>query len=215
MPGPDALDQFLVDAGVLSKSVDDPTAEFSVYTGAAVEEFQRRSGWVPFDEVAPSNWYFDPPIDSPENVSKEVVLELGNGFTTISEVRTGVSASDDNGTLLTSGTDYDLLPYNAARYSRPFEAILFKVSPGTVNRSIKIVGTPGFQASIPDDVYQAVLERAAALALPRVQQAVGQATEVKQGPVTVKYATDEHQDRLSLWNDNFERTVMRYMRVTV
>lgn len=60
-------------------------------------------------------------------------------------------------TTLTSGTDYDLEPFNAAETGRPYERVRLRPAVArtwpTYPRSVKVVGTFGW-ATIPDPVNQ-------------------------------------------------------------
>jgi hypothetical protein len=201
-PTTDELQTFLEDQGLTAPA----DAQLNLHRLRAIEDLEVRTGYRPFlADASESEWRFDPPaFHSP--------LNLSGGFWAISEVRIGLTDIDTDGTLLTEETDYILLPNNHIALNRPIEEIQFVVSPGSRARSIKIKGARGFSATIPSDVYQAIIERAAALAMLEIVQGHSIATEIKQGPIDITYSPNAANDKIGKWNSGFNDVVRRYRR---
>jgi hypothetical protein len=194
-------------AMVAAGLVDTAPADLQDYIDAALEEFEDRTGFRPFLQGSSAAWRFDPPEFGQR-------LELRAGYTEITEVRTGLSATNATGTVLTVEEDYILLPYDARARNRPFTAIQFLASTGTGDKSIKVTGKKGFHNEIAEDAWLAVLGRAAVLAVEDLTSSGGEASRIKQGQVEIQYGEDGGSI-LSKWNDRFDCTVGRYQRVVV
>jgi hypothetical protein len=179
----------------------------------ARNEFERMTGYLPFlTEGTASNMLYTPASTT------GYCFALPYGYTEITSVYVG-GTSDDDGTLLTAETDYYLMP----ELGNPYEVIYFKGirSPGT----IRIVGKRGYSTEIPADAWLAVMQRAAYAFAFNAEIAVstsdgGTVSSLKQGPVTVSYATPEggftgEGHKASAYRRNFERVCAKYRRKVV
>jgi hypothetical protein len=192
-PDETALQAFLVASGVVSTA---PTG-VSDYIDGAAEEWERLTGFQPFlGASADASFYFDGP-------SPLCYLDLRGGFVSITSLATGITATDDTGTAQTVNQDW----FAVTNPSGTIIGIDFN-GPFSGKRTVKIVGKRGYSASIPDEVYTAILQKAAAdCAVYLTGQ--GDITRMKQGPV--EYELNE--SNIKMWRSNFERLALRYRRV--
>lgn len=177
-------------------------ANVQVHLDAAIAEWERATGYQPFKEEANAQaYYYDP-------VPLYKALDLGTGFSTVTEVAIGVSDTDPTGTVLTLSEDYELLPYN--RSGRPIEGILFRAF--TVSgraRSVKVTGKRGYSSTIPDDAWRAILVRAAMYTKQGMQ--VGGVAAFREGDVSVTYGTGATPTEAESWLT----AVRTYQRILV
>jgi hypothetical protein len=186
-------------------------ADLDEFLASVIKEWELRTGYIPFlGEASETEWKFDVPVASD-------IVDFKGGFWAISEVLTGVYGTSV-GTESVLNTGHLLLPNNAVLEGKPYTGMKLISGPmagwtrGQSDfQSIVVTGKRGWPA-IPDDVFQAIKERAAGDALAEIMQGTGSASEVKQGPVTIKYDTDENKSKVSLWSRGFDRAVSRYRR---
>ncbi len=202
-PTEEELGTFLVAAGLASTAPD--TGVLGPYIQQAVDQFERSTGWVPFLEEASAHDYY---FDAPEWGAS---LDLLSGFTTITAVVTGYSP-ESSGNTLTLNEDYYLVAYNAALDGSPFTKIDFRSTPPSGMRSIVVTGKKGFASSIPADVYQAVLQRAAGNAAAFLYPSA-LASKIKQGPVEIDFGGAG--GRAESFGSSFQSAVSRYTRISL
>lgn len=171
-----------------------------------VSEFERKTGYQPFlADAAATTWTFDPPYQM-----RGFRLNLEGAFFT-------VTAVEVNDTALTITDDYTLLPLNAARFVpvRGWDELMFKSHPGTLAGSIEVTGRRGLYAALPDDVYQAIFNKAARLGISAGSASGLDVKRVKQGTREVEYATGKDGEvlKLTAWDDEFAATITRYVRM--
>lgn len=170
----------MVSSGLASAA---PSADsIAPYILAAIEEWERKTGWRPFLEGASADWRYDPPA-----IGR--TLDLQAGFTEISAVRTGLNPTDSTGTLLTAESDYELRPVDARAIDRPYYEIKFIASPGSGSKSIKVTGKKGFDNLIADEVWLAVARRSAFLAIGDLTSGGDLTKRIKQGPVEIEFSS--------------------------
>lgn len=128
----------------------------------AQAEFEKRTGRIPFlkdaSDVARS---FDPPgatstLETSFYKGGEKLLELDAGLLTCTSVAVGVTPGDP-GAVLAAGTQYRLMPQNAAVKNMPYEWIEFYFPVYGMPSSIVITGKWGYAANLPEDVWQCCL----------------------------------------------------------
>lgn len=176
------LGQDLSDMGLESLFAD-PRAMLNFLTrgdfvGSAITEFEEKTGFVPFLATASDTQYYDPqgPEDNHSGLTYawkggKRVLQLGTGYTSITQVMTGCVW--DNG-VVTDGTvripdlEYKLKPINAPVTNRPYEWIEFTTPLYGAMGSVAVTGTRGYLSAIPDLVWNAILGYAATLAFPKM-----------------------------------------------
>lgn len=184
------------------------SAEATFCLDAAVDRFEELT-YRPFLASASGDWYFDPVLDS------DGLMVFGTAvFTTISAVRMNLTPTDSSGTLLVSGTDYDLWPYNAVLKDRPFMGLRFRsLGWSSDARSMKVTGIAGWATTIPAAVWLAIRDEAMAQALLRIIEGYSMVSEVAQGPVKFKYDNDEGRSKIDRMHKNFMATIAKYQRV--
>lgn len=184
-----------------------PPSGIARYVDSAIAEWESTTGYYPFlgsqEELV---WMFD---GCPLGTSR---LDLRGGFWEIASVTIDISY-DGTGTLFIENRDYILLPQNAANENRGWNAIQFLSRSPVGFRCVEIVGKRGYAEELPDDVWSAIIERAAAGAMLEAIQGSGVERKVQQGPVTVEFDTDSANSKIGIWNSNFDKTVFRYMRI--
>lgn len=193
------------------------------YADAAKREFERRTGRIPFlkDSVNVERFY-DPPVPSAHGQ----FLALDAGLLEVSSVMVGVSTTNP-GVVLTQGSDYVLHDYNAPVEGRPYERIqfvssisnrfLYQSSPhiGGSPRSIKVTGKWGYSATVPDDVYFAVLRLGVSLALMDLKEALaGDLVEWAEGDTRERLSIELIQKLGAGMTAYVDRVVSRYLFIT-
>lgn len=198
----------LQSAGLLTGALP---AILSGISAAAVSEWESNTGWRPFlkDSANVTRTYDDP---------EGMLLDLTAGVLTITSVTVG-------GTVMTANTDYYAQPVDAVLNGRPYEWLEFATTLASgIPNNIKIVGRFGFSASVPQDVWFAVLMKAAIMAThglaTSATAASGPLTSEQYADVAYQYASASSgssvaADRLSRWNDSYLATVRRYSRRSV
>jgi hypothetical protein len=140
------------------------------YAEAALDMFEADTGYMPFKSIASASYYYDSPGLTPRgslgrhSLGGGKVLVLTPTFTAVTAVRVGITADDDDGTLLVENRDYYLKPFNRSAKRRPIEWIEFATPVYHGPRGIKVVGTAGFTDLIPEGAFETVLDGACMLA---------------------------------------------------
>lgn len=163
------------------------SGSYSVSIDSAVAEFERRTGYTPFlAEDTDSTQRFSAGIESGDCVN------LPSGYASITSIRCYVTA-DSQGTLLVEGTDYELFPKNA-----PYEVIKFTGRRCFGFNDLQVIGKKGYSATVPDDVFMAIIQKVSAPAYNYADQSQGGvADKVKQGPVEITFAKSMRGDGLA------------------
>lgn len=191
------------------------------YVAAIVQEVCDRTGYSTFLGSGSAVRYFTPP----DYRSGQSILELLDGLIACTEVRVDYHGTGDTGTALTLGSDYNLLPFEAADLSRPWTRILFIRSsnapfvfgsipladPTYTLKTVKITGTWGYSAAIPTDLWMAVRNMAAAQCVIQARRGTGQLTTLKDDDVTLSY--DSANALCQAETKQLERMIQKYMRV--
>lgn len=155
----------------------------------AIGEFESLTYFQPFKAV--SNTYdFDAPTAS-SNDGYRLVLDTSpfyaDGLTVVHTSPTGAQ------TTLDVGDDFDLLPLSAGTEANPY--IILRLNSYFGPGKIEMTGLFGFTKTIPQDVYDAVMEYAAELKLSRLAKVQEfstsgrTVTKFKQGPIERQYDT--------------------------
>lgn len=192
--------QFLKDAGVLSASASLP-ASFSALHTAAAEHLQKEIGYFPWLAATQTRW-FDPPNGR--------FLDLGGGLVSLTSLTIGIQGGS-SGTALTHETDFFLLPYNAPTDGRPYEWVEFALDQRGGSKSIKIIGSWGYSATlIPEDVWLAALFTAGLMATGTIAGPGGELTSIKQDDVAYGYS--ESAGQIAQWKAQRVETIRKYRR---
>ncbi len=203
------LDAFLTAAGI------DPTG---LPTGAAIESavasFEQDTGRLPFLNAGGSSTprYFDPPV------GPSLVLDLNADVVSVSDVSI-------NGKGQVADTNYWLEPYNNGAVNRPYYLIRFnayfwvlrwQVNLPQWKKSIVVTGVWGYCTSLPNDVWEALLQKGAAILIPQIS--VLQSDGVKGsdiGDLKIDYGdAGDLMKQGNAWSAFYQMTVNRYKRVT-
>lgn len=204
---------------------------------SAVEEFERRTRWVPFLAAeGPESRYYDPPgpdsgraggYSGAGDVGGGRMLWLDGGLVELTSLAVAVSPEDGEGEPLTAGTDFWLFPRNAAQRRLPVTGIEFRRRQHGQPASIKVEGRFGRCSPLPADAWRAVLCRAAASAYDALRTLVetsGGADEsrrvvqrVRYGDQDVEFAsTQTEREALKKgWEAAFESACKRYRRPNI
>lgn len=205
-----------VDAAGVSIPTGFGVTQFEQVASAAVNEWERLTGYRPFlATTATASFYYDPPGPNDRGESRGGArrLILDRGFTTVSEVRNGITTTDTAGTVLTAGTDYRLWPKNAPQDSQPYTCIDFVGVQYGEPDSIKVTGTAGYATAINAEVYQAVLEIAAGDIMSAVMQGIStDPAEWKEGDVSERNSVELVQKLGEQWRNKGRSTALRYRR---
>lgn len=186
----------------------------AVHIDAAVNRWQSLTGWNPYFPVSgaekddtPRTYFYDPPQFNNKT------LWFTQPWESITTLKTGITPTYAGDTLV-ADTDYRLLPANRTFTSLPIIGVEFAKYPNGGWSSISITGVPGV-AAIPDDVWLAVRDEAMRLAIIETMQGESTASEVRQGPITLKFDNDEGRSKLDRWSKQFSNVVNRHKRIAI
>jgi hypothetical protein len=168
------------------------TDEADGLIASAVAEFEVMSGHRPFLATVETNT-FDTVLGA-SNDGYRLEIEdhpfMKTGAEIVHRNPLGVE------TTLTAGEDYDLLPLNAGVDQNPHWIVRFRSN--LCGGKVKITAPFGYATTVPQDVYDAVLEYATAIKLDRLFRAGAfsaggmNVSKVKQGPVELTAGSASH-----------------------
>ena len=151
---------------------------------------------------------FDPPV------AASGVLELGTDLLSVTSVTYG-------GVTWTAGTEYRLLPANAAAEGRPYRCLALNRRwaaplPFSLQGAIQITGSWGYGARIPEEVWEAMRATAALTLLPAISRGLtGGLVSWSDADVHEQYGEDPLSTLTSVWGTIRDSAVTRYRRVAV
>lgn len=177
---------------------------------SAILEFESRTGRKKFqgDATATAVRY-----TLPWPMGGQVRLPIADCWA-VSEVRTGYKGSG-TGTVLIEYTDFQHLPLNHTQSSRPIEGIQFVYAPSTGPGEILITGKLGYAATMPTDVFGAIVSNAAANALIQIAGPSGSVAQQKQGDRQITYGQEAGRATIDRLMAEFDRVASRYLKVTL
>lgn len=176
---------------------------------AAVQRFEKRSGYKPFLAIAVAAAYtFDPPAYGSAS------LDLKGGFYTITQVKVR-KGYGETGETLTEGRDYRLRPLNAQADYKPYTEIEFIVSPAGEPGSIEITGRRGYWHEIEEAAWLAVRGDAFAQIVHDIIEGESTASELTQGPIKVKYDNDDGRSKIDRFQKSALDTANQYKRIVI
>ncbi|MBL8059563.1 MAG: hypothetical protein JNK63_02475 [Chthonomonas sp.] len=179
---------------------------------SAIAELERVTGYKPFlaedtdNDERFSNW-----------MPSGTQIQFPTGYASVTEFYVDAT-EDDNGTLLEYGTDYVHAPVAG---ETPIEGVTLFQPRRFSPFSLRIVGKRGFAATIPADVYRAVLEKASLSSLVVAENATGgtSISMIKQGPVTIEYSEGSssggYGGRCGEIEARWKAVLSKYMRATL
>ena len=182
----------------------------SGYAAAAIDEWEKLTGFIPFlNTEGSSAQTFDPPGVRPNAKSYgslyggERVMALKGGLVSVASV---VSS----GQTMVLGTDYRLRPGNAAAKGKPFTWIEFAYPIWGLPDSVVVTGVFGYcSGSIPQTAWDAIVRIGAAMVARDVLQGIyASPTDIKEGDEAVQQ--DSFRDLGQAWEAYSARMVDFY-----
>ena len=204
-----------------------PGLDFDGAIGSAIEEFESRSGWLPFFSSGQTETRtYDPP--GPPTGQQGYLLALRGGdqvlhvdpiLTFVSLTVGGVAYAGGPGV---SQPQFVLKPFNAPAYKKPYTQIEFVVPVFGAPQSIAITGVFGRCLVLHADVNPALIAKAAAILHPQIGLSIsgGRALR-KAGDEEEQYTrgqgTQPLQEQAGAWDDQFEAILRpgHYKRITL
>ncbi|MHB8637812.1 MAG: hypothetical protein ACYC96_15210 [Fimbriimonadaceae bacterium] len=160
------------DVAAFAASVPLPSGyTFTGMAAAAVAEWERRTGYLPFlGSGVSTSRSFDPPGPNRRTLSGfsllggARILDLQSGLYGLTSVSIGVGPSSP-GTALVSGADFWLEPLNADAMGVPWQRLRFRAPVFGLESSVVVVGSFGYGSVVPDDAWQAIARLGCSLGL--------------------------------------------------
>jgi len=184
----------------------DSLLDYSGAADSAASAWENAVRWFPFledgSDVART---YDPP--------EERLLKLGAGLMTCTSVTVG-------GTTYTLNQNYWLRPTNALIKGQVYTEIEFfrTLYLPNIRNTIIVTGKWGRTATVPADVKQALLCKAAALLMPQVLAKIsgGGVSEARlEGAITEKYSISDLENMRPAWDKAYNQCVSRWMRKVI
>jgi hypothetical protein len=175
----------------------------------AVGEWERLCRHTPF--LADEDTLNFDVVTSASNDGYRLLIEESPIMANVAIVHTSLSGTD---ATLVEGTDFDMLPLSAGKHLNPHFIVRFRSNLGS--GTVAITGQFGYATSIPEPVWDVIIDYAVALKLSRLQKVAafgmsGRDTEkIKQGPVEITYAKKE-QSTLDVARDAMAKVSEGYL----
>ncbi|RYZ93552.1 MAG: hypothetical protein EOP06_00490 [Proteobacteria bacterium] len=195
IPTGEDLCNWLVDGGILEELPVD-YHQYELAMSGAVRILETDTGHNPF-------------VATPNVVTIDVfkprgsLVDLRTAYQSIEGVYLGPS---NIGTELPYSTGYLPIPFNAGYVTQ----IDLAYAPCDF---ITVEGVKGRVAQCPDDVYLALMAKAAMLVTLNNGKLNGQIGELRQGEVGIKYFASSNQH--AIWDDLYKSVMKRYRKVRV
>ena len=178
---------------------------------SAVEDFEDLTGIKPFKaEANASTTIFSSPHTTGD------ALYLPTTYFTVTSLKSGITPGN-TGTELVVDQDYFLLPELG-----PYDLVRFRSLRSFGIKDFSVTGRKGYSTTIPEDVYMAVLLKAAVQIYNyQANLAGGNAYNVKQGPVELNFGAsygeivDGLAGKAKAAEANFKAVVAKYKRVQI
>ena len=159
---------------------------------------------------------FDPPI------SPRLLLDLRTDLLSVSSLTI-------QGVAQVAATDYWLEPFDAPQDGKPYRRVEFAVArwgwagppiTAALRRCIVITGSWGYSATVPDQVYDAILAQGAIDCYPELALAVSRGLQMKrEGDVEAMYARGKGNgplfEEMSAWQLRVADAINNYLCVEV
>jgi len=227
---------WLAGAGLALNPLVDP----NVIVDSVVNEFETRTGWLPFLAGPIQTRLFDPPnsgsnagriasyrggriLDLNAGIIYEPDWGLQIGIVPNTEGQIGIQEVDSagsNGVTLTRNLQYYLKPNNV-EFELPFPGTWTQVEFLTPTRglpkSIAITARWGRVATLPPDVWYGLLGKAFSMVKSQLvlSTSLAKAVELEEGRIDFGDATKNNiQVQAKDWEAQFDKLVLRWMRMT-
>ncbi len=205
------LNSYLTEAGFTLGGLDTTTA-----VAAAVDEFHRRTGRIMLAPAGTTTRYYDPPTASGiPGGEGGGFLSLGADLAVLTAVVYQPQGAEAE--TLVQNADFRLHPYGAGSEDEgPFLAVEFRrrwTRPLllSLRRAVQVTGRWGYAVEIPEDAWNAMLQRGAALLAPsRGGKLSGGHVRTEDSGVVRVYGDDPLAGLRRAWEGVFEAVVRRY-----
>lgn len=200
------LEQALKSAGFTS--IPEP-ARLNALVNAAITQFERRTGWLPFlSSGTTTSRVFDPsiviPFSSYGNPGSSII-RLDQGLLNLEYVKV-------NGATRALNQDFYLYPSNRS----PIVQIQFLFPVIGLPQSIEVNGTWGYSTTIPDDAWLAILRIAMIeVASEYLVNITGGLIEWNEGAAKESYGERPLAHIIDIWRDFTDKTITSYERKDV
>lgn len=180
------------------------------FAALALDALEQQTGYSPFFAAdSDSERRFDPPGDGN--------LNLKSGLVSLTSVTIGVTSTND-GSELIQNDGYAVWPDNAFDCGKAVTRIDFFFAVGGSPRSVVVNGRWGrmdkthrsFEAA-----KQAVVMKAAALAIEWALGQPGEQQSIRQGPVSIEFDRSEGNSRKGGWTKAFDDFCGQWRRSTL
>lgn len=189
--------------------------DFDAELASAIAALERETGYSPF--LAAGS---DTDVKFTNFVPSGTYIHFPTGYVSVTELYIGDR-------LLVEGTEYHL----SGGGGGPWEGATLHYAHRFPAYELRVVGEPGFGSDIPADVWAAVLGKTALNAFSLVASAsagggpsASDISEVKQGPVTIKYGSsstegttylDGYKGAMADIAARWQSVISKYRRMTL
>ena len=200
------LQAFALTAGIITSA--DNALDYRHTIAAAIDKWERDTNYLPFIATSQTRKY---------DVPQGQFLDLKGGLVSLTSLAI-------NGDAYTEDVQFYLLPRNADVKGQPFTAIKFAFPLTNCNglgvKTVSIVGTFGYSATMPDDVKQAILSLGAVMLAPSKSGSAGAVQAIKQDDVEISYSSisttsAEYSAQQLQLMALYDETVQRYKRLVI
>lgn len=176
--------------------------DFAGVAHSAEQAFLQSVRWFPFvSEGTTQTRQFDPPSGR--------LLDLQGGLLSLTSVTV-------SGMTLTPNVDVFLSPQNAGYAGLPYSGLEFYRNPCGRKRSISVTGVWGRVTSLPDDVREGLLAKAATLLAPQLHAYISRGlSKWREGDVEQWSHGENFANIEASWTQIYADTVRRYRRTTI
>lgn len=200
----DDLEVYLQASGLFSIPTASPSTllDLAGAVTASQEAFERDTLWFPFlKQNTDVTRYYD--------VVEGRLLDLQAGLLELTSVTLA-------GQALVEDSDFFLMPQNSDLRGLAFTYIEFSHCPNGGRKSIAITGRWGRVSTLPDEVKQAVLAKAASLVAPQLHALASQGLmRWREGDVEQSSGTEPFDSLVRNWERTFAECVRRYRRLAM
>jgi hypothetical protein len=207
--GTDLL-EYMTDAGyALTRPLS-----LSAKIKAAIAEWDRGTGYTPFvSDGSVTTRYYDPGGANRGGIGLSAIG--GGRFLDLEAGLISLTSLTVTGSVYTHGVQFYLEDVNAPAKGRPYEMIRFVVPVWGNRQCIAVTGVFGFCLKLPDDAWEAILQRGMALCAPQLSlKKTGGVVSRKQGDEEIRYSDKGvGVGETSSWNDYF-RDRMAFYKLT-
>lgn len=209
--------QELKDFLVAGQLVTDPTTspesllDYANAIDEAIDAWETDTGYLPFVATGtPTTRVFDMPSSSTRD---RTYIQFNSGAVSVSSVVV-------DGTTLTSGTDYFLLPRNASVQRQPYQSVLLyrRNVPYSTPQSVSITADWGYTSTLQEDAFTAVMKRAVLSLMPQIltlRSGGGIKRARLDGVIEEEYDLSASNAIAKLYEVQYRKTVNKYRYIGI